>query len=118
MDPPPFLCFSVARDKPPAPSPGELQAAHFNAACAHAALGDVDAGLTSVAACVAAGYDDGATLDADPDLAPLGRGALQGAIDAAAKSRGGLVGGLFGGGNKGGAKAKGPSWVERVLRPW
>ena len=101
IDPPPFLCFSVARDKPPAPSPGELQAAHFNAACAHAALGDVDAGLTSVAACVAAGYDDGATLDADPDLAPLRGDARFAAVTAAVPrgkkgGGGGLFGGLFG----------------------
>ena len=89
------------RDKPPGLSDGETQAAHYNAACAHAALGDIDAALISLTAAIAAGYEDTqarATLESDPDLAklradPRFAGVMQRV--AAARKKGGLFG-LFG----------------------
>lgn len=89
------------RDKPAGLSDGETQAAHYNAACAHAALGNVDAALASLTAAIAAGYDDAqarATLESDPDLAklradPRFAGVMQRV--AAARKKGGLFG-LFG----------------------
>ena len=89
-------------DKPALPSDGETQSCHYNIACMHAALGDIEAGLAAVGAAIAAGYDDGATLDADPDLAPLRADGRWNAVTARVPRRkaggGGLFGGLFGGG--------------------
>lgn len=90
------------RDKPAALSDGEVQAAQYNIACARAKLGDVDAAFDALAAAVGAGYNDSqarATLESDPDLAPLRadpRFAAVMARVAAAKKKGGLFG-LFGG---------------------
>ena len=87
------------RDKPPSVSEGEAQAALYNCACAHAALGDVASGLAALSDAVAAG--DGlerATLAADPDLESLradpGFAAVFARLPAERKK--GLFGGLFG----------------------
>lgn len=49
-------------------TPGEQQYALYNAACCRARLGDADGAAAALAACVAAGFEDGAALRGDPDL--------------------------------------------------
>lgn len=83
------------RDKPAAASDGERQAALFNAACAHARLGSADQGLAALAACLGAGYEDWATVEADADLAPLRADPRFQQLSARYKPRGG-AGGFFG----------------------
>ena len=63
--------FHAHSDKPAGVSDGEKQAALYNIACAYARLGDLEKGLEAVAGCLEAGYEEAATLRADPDLAPL-----------------------------------------------
>lgn len=88
------------RDRPPLASDGERQAALFNAACAHAALGAVDQGLAALAGCLGAGYEDFAQVDSDPDLAPLRADPRFAQLMARYRPRnnggGGLLGALFG----------------------
>jgi hypothetical protein len=86
------------RDKPPAASDGERQAAMFNAACAHAKLGSADQGLAALAACLGAGYEDWAQVEGDPDLAPLRADPRFAQLSARYKPRGGggFLGALFG----------------------
>ncbi|KAK9918691.1 hypothetical protein WJX75_006025 [Coccomyxa subellipsoidea] len=56
------------RDKPPAISNGEKQAALYNIACCQSRLGQVEAGLMSLAGALGAGYEDYQQLREDPDL--------------------------------------------------
>ena len=94
------------RDKPPTLTDGERAAVLYNAACAHASLGDKRAALDALSAAVGeAGFDDGRAAAADDDLAPL-RGdpafeALGGRLRAEQEKREeqrkkGFLGGLFG----------------------
>jgi hypothetical protein len=46
----------------------ELQAANYNMACAYAQLGQVESALTALRASFDAGFDNYATVRADPDL--------------------------------------------------
>jgi hypothetical protein len=46
----------------------EIQAANYNMACAYAQLGQVEAALTALRAAFDAGFDNYATVRADPDL--------------------------------------------------
>jgi hypothetical protein len=86
------------RDRPPLASDGERQAASFNAACAHAALGNADQGLAALAACLGAGYEDFAQVERDPDLAPLRADPRFAQLMARYKPKGGGgAGGFFGG---------------------
>ena len=110
--PPPLLSLSLkltstGRDKPPTLTDGERAAALYNAACAHASLGDKRAALDALSAAVGeAGFDDGRAAAADDDLASL-RGdpafeALVGRLRAEQDKREeqrkkrGFLGGLFG----------------------
>lgn len=89
------------RDKPPGLSDGEAQACYYNSACAHARLGEIDAAFDALTAAVNAGYNDSqarATLESDPDLAPLRNDPRFGQVMSgvqAARKKGGLFG-LFG----------------------
>jgi hypothetical protein len=86
------------RDKPPAASDGERQAALFNSACSHAKLGNADQGLAALAACLGAGYEDWAQVEGDPDLASLRADPRFQQLSARYKPRGGggFLGALFG----------------------
>ena len=88
------------KGKPAELSTGELQAAHFNAACCHAKLGDMSAGVEALQAAVDAGFDDWDALrKGDADLAPLRQGAEWQQFVArlpAAKPPQSFLGGLFG----------------------
>ena len=99
---------SPDRDKPPTLTDGERAAALYNAACAHASLGDKRAALDALSAAVGqAGFSDGRGAAADEDLKAL-RGdpafeALVGRLRAAqekeeeaARKKKGFLGGLFG----------------------
>ncbi|KAK9838273.1 hypothetical protein WJX81_001677 [Elliptochloris bilobata] len=55
-------------------SDAEEQSALYNMACAYTGMGKRDSALTCLEACLAAGFQDFATLRSDPDLAAL-RGA-------------------------------------------
>ena len=94
------------RDKPPTLTDGEKAAALYNAACAHASLGDKRAALDALSAAVGeAGFADGRAAAEDGDLASL-RGdpafeALVGRLRAAQdkeeqRKKKGFLGGLFG----------------------
>jgi hypothetical protein len=49
----------------------ELQAAHYNMACAHAQLGNVDEAVANLKLAFENGFDNYATVRGDPDLKPL-----------------------------------------------
>jgi hypothetical protein len=49
----------------------ELQAAHYNMACAHAQLGQTDEALAALRTALVHGFDNWATLQSDPDLQSL-----------------------------------------------
>jgi hypothetical protein len=77
-------------------SDGEKQAALYNIACAQARLGDTRAALEAVAGCLEAGYEDVATLRADPDLAAVRADPrFEGLIARLVPPKGGGLGGLF-----------------------
>jgi hypothetical protein len=49
----------------------ELQAAHYNMACAHAQLGNTQESLASLRAAFENGFDNFSTVRGDPDLDPV-----------------------------------------------
>eukprot|EP00980_Cylindrotheca_fusiformis_P024739 scaffold12369_cov97-Cylindrotheca_fusiformis.AAC.5 len=49
----------------------ELQAAHYNMACAHARLGNIDESVANLAKAFENGFDNYATVRGDPDLDPI-----------------------------------------------
>jgi len=49
----------------------ELQAAHYNMACAHARLGNIDDAIANLAKSFQNGFDNYATVRGDPDLDPI-----------------------------------------------
>ena len=49
----------------------EMQAAHYNMACALAQLGNTDDALEALATALENGFDNYATVRSDPDLEPL-----------------------------------------------
>eukprot|EP00526_Cylindrotheca_closterium_P022499 CAMPEP_0113643144 /NCGR_PEP_ID=MMETSP0017_2-20120614/22678_1 /TAXON_ID=2856 /ORGANISM="Cylindrotheca closterium" /LENGTH=186 /DNA_ID=CAMNT_0000554629 /DNA_START=282 /DNA_END=842 /DNA_ORIENTATION=+ /assembly_acc=CAM_ASM_000147 len=49
----------------------ELQAAHYNMACAHARLGNIDDSIANLAKSFENGFDNYATVRGDPDLDPI-----------------------------------------------
>jgi hypothetical protein len=49
----------------------ELQAAHYNMACAHAQLGSVDEAVSNLKKAFDNGFNNFATVRGDPDLKPL-----------------------------------------------
>ena len=49
----------------------EVQAAHYNMACAHAQLGNASQACASLRVTFEAGFDNYATVRSDPDLAVL-----------------------------------------------
>lgn len=49
----------------------ELQAAHYNMACAHAQLNQLPESINSLASAFQAGFDNYATVRGDPDLDPI-----------------------------------------------
>lgn len=49
----------------------ELQAANYNMACAYAQLGDIDNSIVSLERAFQNGFDNWATVRADPDLDPI-----------------------------------------------
>lgn len=49
----------------------ELQAANYNMACAHAQLGQIDEAVTALRASFENGFDNFATVRADPDLGQI-----------------------------------------------
>lgn len=49
----------------------ELQAVHYNMACAHAQLGSLDESVASLQASFDSGFDNFATVRSDPDLDPI-----------------------------------------------
>lgn len=51
----------------------ELQAAHYNMACAHARLGNLDDSIANLAKAFENGFDNYATVRGDPDLDPIKR---------------------------------------------
>lgn len=51
----------------------ELQAAHYNMACAHARLGNLDEAIANLAKSFENGFDNYATVRGDPDLDPIKR---------------------------------------------
>ena len=59
------------RGRPAELSEGELQAAHYNLACARAALGKPNDALYSLEQAVEQGFDDPSQLESDSDLEPL-----------------------------------------------
>lgn len=51
----------------------ELQAAHYNMACAHARLGNIDDAISNLAKAFENGFDNYSTVRGDPDLDPIKR---------------------------------------------
>eukprot|EP00429_Kryptoperidinium_foliaceum_P020205 CAMPEP_0176032130 /NCGR_PEP_ID=MMETSP0120_2-20121206/15855_1 /TAXON_ID=160619 /ORGANISM="Kryptoperidinium foliaceum, Strain CCMP 1326" /LENGTH=205 /DNA_ID=CAMNT_0017365443 /DNA_START=153 /DNA_END=770 /DNA_ORIENTATION=+ len=49
----------------------ELQAAHYNMACAHARLGNLDDSIANLAKAFENGFDNYSTVRGDPDLDPI-----------------------------------------------
>jgi len=49
----------------------ELQAAHYNMACAHARLGNLDEAIANLAKAFENGFDNYSTVRGDPDLDPI-----------------------------------------------
>ena len=49
----------------------ELQAAHYNMACAHAQLSQLGEAIVSLEKAFQAGFDNYATVRGDPDLDPI-----------------------------------------------
>ncbi|HTS00971.1 MAG TPA: hypothetical protein VMN04_00470 [Thermoanaerobaculia bacterium] len=67
---------------------GELPTAAYNVACLEARQGRVDAAFASLERAVGAGFDDGSSLEKDPDLAPLrGRPKWASIVSGAARNR-------------------------------
>ncbi len=67
---------------------GELPTAVYNLACLDARAGRADQAFARLEKAVAAGFDDGAALEKDPDLAPLrGKPKFSSIVSGAAKNR-------------------------------
>lgn len=67
---------------------GELPTAAYNLACLDARKGRADAAFARLAQAIAAGFDDGSSLEKDPDLAPLrGKPRWASIVSGAAKNR-------------------------------
>lgn len=67
---------------------GELPTAVYNLACLDARKGRADAAFANLDKAIAAGFDDGASLEKDPDLAPLrGKPRWASIVSGAAKNR-------------------------------
>ncbi len=67
---------------------GELPTAAYNLACLDARKGRADAAFTNLDRALAAGFDDGASLEKDPDLAPLrGKPRWASIVTGSAKNR-------------------------------
>ncbi|HQQ79261.1 MAG TPA: hypothetical protein PLB01_18070 [Thermoanaerobaculia bacterium] len=67
---------------------GELPTAAYNLACLDARKGRTDAAFTNLDKALAAGFDDGASLEKDPDLASLrGKPKWASVVSGAAKNR-------------------------------
>jgi hypothetical protein len=49
----------------------ELQAAHYNMACAHAQLGNIAEAIVNLQTAFENGFDNFATVRSDPDLDPI-----------------------------------------------
>lgn len=49
----------------------ELQAAHYNMACAYSQLGEIAESINSLETAFVAGFDNYATVRGDPDLDPV-----------------------------------------------
>ncbi|CAL5224279.1 g6941 [Coccomyxa viridis] len=77
------------RDKPPAISNGEKQAALYNIACCHSRMGNLQDGLLALKGCLEAGYEDYQQIREDPDLEGIrGDSRFQSLISKYAKSNG------------------------------
>lgn len=63
------------------PSDAEENAALYNMACCYAQMGQADAALTCLEAVLENGFADVATLQSDPDLAPVSGPQLQQLVD-------------------------------------
>jgi hypothetical protein len=67
---------------------GELPTAAYNLACLEARRGRADAAFADLDRAIAAGFDDGSSLEKDPDLAPLrGKPKWASILSGAAKNR-------------------------------
>ncbi len=67
---------------------GELPTAAYNLACLDARKGRADAAFANLDKALAAGFDDGASLEKDPDLAPLrGKPKWASIVSGCAKNR-------------------------------
>ena len=67
---------------------GELPSASYNLACLDARLGRADQAFALLDRAIAAGYDDGVSLEKDPDLGPLrGKPRFASIVSGAAKNR-------------------------------
>ncbi|MFI5119106.1 MAG: TPR end-of-group domain-containing protein [Thermoanaerobaculia bacterium] len=67
---------------------GELPTAAYNLACLEARTGRVDQAFAGLDKAIAAGFDDGVSLEKDPDLAALrGKPKFKGIVSGAAKNR-------------------------------
>jgi hypothetical protein len=77
----------------------ELQAVHYNMACAHAQLGDIDAAVNALQAAFENGFDNFTTVKQDTDLDPVkGTPAFEAMMEKyEPKTRGFNPFGLFGG---------------------
>lgn len=76
----------------------ELQAAHYNMACAHAQLGNLDDALGSLEMAFQAGFDNYATVRGDADLDPIkSQGSFDTLMETYEPKKGFNPFGLFGG---------------------
>ena len=67
---------------------GELPSAAYNLACLDARLGRADQAFARLEKAIAAGFDDGVSLEKDPDLGPLrGKPRFASIVSGAAKNR-------------------------------
>jgi hypothetical protein len=85
----------------------EMQAAHYNMACAHAQLGQAAEAVANLKVAFQQGFDNYATVRGDPDLAAIrstpGFEKLMQQYDPKSKNNNsGFIGGVGGGGGGGG----------------